>query len=146
MSEINPDPLTEAFRHGNNNAQTVVTGAARMIEQRLLRADRERRYQADQQRQLAEQARDEAAKTKAAQVAALHRQQAVQDQADLDTPETETDPSEPVNDAYPDGPTAAADHATDPPSPPPTTDPPSDRSYGPTVPFEPTQPPGLELN
>jgi hypothetical protein len=96
MSEMHPDPISETFRHASTNAQTTITGAARIIEQRLARQERQRRFEADQQRQAAEQARTEAATIRAAQAARERQMQATQEQEDLsadaaDRPGTETD-------------------------------------------------------
>jgi hypothetical protein len=83
MSEMHPDPLAETFRHASTNAQTGVTGVARIMEQRLARQERQRRFEAEQQRQAAEQARAEATTIRAAQAARERQMQETQQQQDI---------------------------------------------------------------
>jgi hypothetical protein len=129
MSDVHPDPITEVFRHGSTNAQTAITGVARIMEQRLVRQERERRFEAEQQRQVAEQARAEAATIRAAQAARERQMQETQQQQDLaansaggeiSDPVHVADPASPgaestvdqaIADAYPAGPAAAAARA-----------------------------------
>ena len=116
MPEPADDPMAELFRHGSTHVQTVITGAARIVDQRSLRTSRVLQQRSQFEAQAAERARAEMAALTDADTARRRQHTALVDQADTVADTTERHITSPtglaadlVAAAYPAGvPTTAA--------------------------------------
>jgi len=123
MPESADDPIAELFRHGSTHAQTLITGAARIMDQRSLRTSHVLQDRARYEALAAERTRAETAALAGADTARRRQHSALVDQADtaadLDGRRTATPTglADLVAAAYPAGVAATAAAATTGPHP-----------------------------
>jgi len=82
MPESADDPMAELFRHGSTHAQTLITGAARIMDQRQLRTNQVLQDRARYEAFAAERARAETAVLAGVDTARRRQHTALIDQAD----------------------------------------------------------------
>jgi len=123
MPESADDPMAELFRHGSTHAQTLITGAARVMDQRQLRTNHVLQDRVRYEALAAERARAETAVLAAADTARRRQHTALVDQADTAADIADRRTASPagladlVGAAYPTGVAATAAAATTGPHP-----------------------------